>query len=366
MTDAPDPRSTSQPSEPGDDKTGGQCFLCHPSSRRLVMLLVAALILIPAFYFGVRPLARAWFGEFPSTARSVTQAFGEDRPGPLSQFNTKNLQVAEDQLMSGGPPKDGIPSLTDPRMVPVSDAGYLDADDRIVTVEVDGDVGAYPLSILNFHECVNDTLGGKPIAVIYCPLCDSVSVVDRRLGGKTLEFGISGLLMNSNVVFYDRTDNALWSQVGLTALSGPHAGESLTHLDGWAMTTVGEWRQAHPEGQIVSKNTGHSRNYARNPYGSYFNSPELMFPVSREDDRLATKARVLGIKLGSVARAYPLDHVRQAQGSSITDTIEGKTIQVKAAGDGLRVVQAPEAAQVVHTFWFAWAAFHPDTTIYEP
>ena len=283
-------------------------------------------------------------------------------PPPL-ELNLDNLSVPAEEILFGGPRKDGIPALTAPEVVPVAEAGLLEPGDRIVGVRIGTEARAYPLRILIWHEAVNDELGGVPIAVVYCPLCDSVSVVDRRLDGETREFGISGLLHNSNVLLYDRGDDSLWSQLGFAAISGPNVGRSLAHL-GWELTTLGAWREAHPEATVLSLNTGYDRDYRRHPYGDYFETDQLRFPVAREDRRLRRKDLVVGIKIGKIARAYPVAAIGEGL---LRDEIDGEVIAlafVRASGS-LRVVEAPARARVVYTFWFAWAAFHPDTEIYK-
>lgn len=300
----------------------------------------------------------------PNANATASQDAGSGTtPSRLAPFNTENLQVPPEQLLSGGPPKDGIPSLTDPAVVPAGEVRFLRADDRVAGVTLNGEARAYPMRLLNWHEVINDELGGVPIAVVYCPLCDAVSVVDRRINGQTLEFGVSGLLLNSNVVFYDRVDQALWSQVGLESLSGPHAGQSLDHL-AWTITSFGDWKAEHPDGTIVSLDTGHQRNYARNPYARYFASDRLMFPVQPLDNRLPLKTRVVGVRLGGEAKAYPLEAITAAPGGQLEDEIAGQRVVLTADGEGrAQVVEAPKDAEVVHTFWFAWAAFHPETEL---
>ena len=221
----------------------------------------------------------------------------------LGEFELEGFAFNREEIRAGGPGKDGIPALLNPETVPAARAGFLRPGDRVVAVSIGEESRAYPIRILNWHEAINDTVGGVPIAVVYCPLCDSVSVVDRRItNDKTLEFGISGLLLNSNVLLYDRTDQALWSQVGLMAVSGPHVGKSLKHLP-WQILSFGRWRIDHPEGTVITLKTGHRRDYRRNPYADYFATERLMFPVSREDVRLPPKARVIGVKLGAVTKA---------------------------------------------------------------
>lgn len=302
---------------------------------------------------------------------------------PTEPFNTNDLRVEKDRLLSGGPPKDGIPSLTTaavqpddrgnrrfygehpPRFTDAEKAGFLDAEARVVGVTVSGERRAYPLAVLNHHEIINDRVGGLPIAVIYCPLCDSVSVLDRRLDGSARELGVSGLLYNSNVVFYDRTDQALWSQVKMQAISGPNAGRSLKHLNGWRITPFADWREAHPDSKVLTFDTGFARRYQRNPYDRYMRSDRLMFPVRPLDDRLDKKDRVVGVRIGGEARAYPIERVRRE--GRVSDTLGGQKVALTAAGDGghgVKIAEAPKDARTVHTFWFAWAAFWPESTIY--
>ena len=283
-------------------------------------------------------------------------------------FDFTNMQVPQDRIMRGGPPKDGIPSITDPKTAPVTEAEFMFDDDRVVGVTINGESRAYPIKVINYHECYNDTLGGVPIAVVFCPLCDSVTVVDRRLGDKTYEFGISGLLLNSNVLLYDRQDNALWSQAGLIAVSGPHAGTSLKHLTGWEITGFSRWRDAHPESTVATIDTGYysAERYNSVAYASYFATDEVMFPVERSDNRFANKYPVIGVRVGDTAKAYPVEVIAAAPGGRVEDTVAGQAIVLEAASDPptVRIIQAPEGARVIHTFWFAWYAFHPQTSVY--
>ncbi len=286
----------------------------------------------------------------------------------LASFDTSSLTIPKDQIFSGGPGKDGIPSITDPVVIRPDEAEHLRAGDRVVGVTINGESRAYPIDILTFHECVNDKLGGVPIAVIYCPLCDSVSVVGRRLDGKTYEFGISGLLYNSNVLLYDRQDQALWSQVKLGAVSGPNAGRTLRHLGGWSLTSLGAWLAEHPDSTVISRETGHTRPYGHNVYADYFRTDRLMFPAEPRDERMPNKEPVVGVRLGEHAKAYPVEAVARAEGGVVTDTIDGKTITLRADrfNESVEVIEAPDDAAVVHTFWFAWHAMHPQTAVYEP
>ena len=296
-------------------------------------------------------------GGRPVVARTASRA-------PL--FDLSNLTVPASEILSGGPGKDGIPALTDPAVVPVADAGFLALADRVIGVRIGDEARAYPLRLLMWHEAVNDSLAGVPIAVIYCPLCDSVSVIDRRLDGRTYTFGISGLLLNSNVLLYDRTDDALWSQVGLTAISGPNVGRTLRHLP-WELAAFGGWRTANPKATVVTFDTGYDRAYGQPAYGDYFRNDQLLYPLVREDRRLPRKDPIVGVKIGATTRAYPVRAILKATDGIVRDTIEGQEIVLQADRESLtvRVVEAPPEAVVVYTFWFAWGAFHPETEIYD-
>ncbi len=291
------------------------------------------------------------------------------RPAGLSdaaraEFDLSNLQIPEEQILPGGPPKDGIPALTEPEMVPAAEAAFLDDGALVAGVTQDGDARAFPIAVLNHHEIVNTEVGGRPVAVVYCPLCDSVSVIDRRVGDETLEFGVSGLLYNSNVLMYDRTHDGLWSQILLKAVSGPHAGEVLVHLP-WEYTTFGEWREKYPESTVMTFDTGHPRNYNVNPYARYFEHDDLMFDVAFEDDRLEKKAPVVGVAHGGGHIAYPVAAVASAPNGRLETRIDGEPLVLEARANGVAVTEAPDDAQTIHTFWFAWAATHPNTDLFD-
>ncbi len=290
-------------------------------------------------------------------------------PAVDSSFDMSDLRLPEDQIRRGGPPKDGIPALTDPKTAPVGQAEFMRPEDRVVGVTVQGESRAYPIKVLNFHECYNDVLGGVPIAVIFCPLCDSVSVVDRRLNGKRYEFGISGMLYNSNVLLHDRTDQALWSQVGFMAVSGPNAGESLKHLDSWEITTFALWSEAQSESTVATLDTGHytPQRYGGSAYEPYFQTDQLMFPVAHTDDRFANKYAVIGVMVGETAKAYPIELVTGAPGGRIEDAVGGGRVVIESLGETgeVRIAEVPDGAKALHTFWFAWYAFHPGTEVYQ-
>lgn len=280
------------------------------------------------------------------------------------QFNLDNLQIEREEILHGGPFKDGIPSITDPPVIPIAESDDLQPHARVVGIAIDGESRAYPIAMLMQHEAVNDVLASTPVLVVYCPLCDSVSVLDRRMDDNTLQFGISGFLHNSNVLLYDRTDDALWSQIGFEAISGQNAGRSLQHL-AWEITTAGQWAETHPESTVLSFDNGLGRDYTHQPYRDYFENDRLRFPITREDMRLPRKTPVVGVRVGAFIKAYPVEEIHLSPLQRVTEEIADQTLVLEAPQTGqVRVVALPDDAEVVHTFWYAWAAIHPQTTLY--
>ena len=297
-------------------------------------------------------------------AQPPVAQFVQYRAGPA--FDLRNAIIPRNEIRAGGPPKDGIPALTNPAVLRAQDAAYLNAADRVAGVVIGEEARAYPLRILNYHEVVNDRLGGVPIAVTYCPLCDSVVVFDRRTEGGVLEFGVSGLIYNSNVLMYDRggRPESLWSQVAAQGVSGPGARRDLKTLP-VELTSWQDWHARHPNTTVLSDRTGTARNYHINPYQAYFAGRNLMFPARPMSNRLPAKVPVLGVWVGGKARAYPLSAF-DPRGETLNQEIDGKRFTLIYDGQhkAVRVASADEGVQWMYSFWFAWYAFRPHTDVY--
>jgi len=287
-----------------------------------------------------------------------------------SIFNLKNLTVPLKKILRGPQPKDGIQALTNPSTSSVAEVSFLEPGSRVVGVTVEGFSRAYPINVLNWHEVINDHLANTDLAITYCSLCDGVTVVDRRLDGKTYQFGVSGLIYQSNMLLYDRTDQALWSQITSTAISGPQAGRTLRHIDGWELTTLGAWRASHPESTVVNFKTGQDHPYSSDPHRAYFATDKLdaRYQDVPTDARLRTKVRIIGVKYGAEVRAYPIDALMAAGRATILDQIGGEPVEIAidTATGAVRILRIPEAAVVTHTLWFAWAALFPQTEVHQP
>ncbi len=299
------------------------------------------------------------------TAAAPAARSGTDSMG----FDLSRHAIPPELIVSGGPPKDGIPAIDAPKFLAAEDAAFLRPDDRVVGIVIAGEARAYPLRILNWHELVNDEIGGRPIAVSYCPLTASAVVFDRRTRDEetVLSFGVSGLLYESNVLMYDRRTESLWSQLAGEAVTGQMMGTTLQTVPS-ELTTWEHWRTQHPETRVLSPKTGFAREYFRDPYASYAESDAVMFPPSRRDSRLAAKQLVLGVTVGRRHKAYPLDQLVLA-GGKITDRLGEVQFEIEAdrRTATLHVTKPSRTAEWIRTtraYWFAWAVFHPDTALW--
>lgn len=283
----------------------------------------------------------------------------------LNGFDLANLTTPVDELHPGGPPRDGVPSVDRPRFAMSVKADFIADDDYVLGVTVDGESKAYPIRILSWHEVVNDQLGTRDIAVTYSPLCAAGIAYASQAGGIPRTFGVSGLLHNSNTILYDRETESLWSQATGESIAGFGLGEKLEMLPA-TYTTWKEWKALHPQTLVMTTHTGHERNYARNPYKWYESSNELLFPVSRANEMLPLKEKVVGIEVAGNFRAYPFS-MMPGGNSELSDFFNGQEVRIafNPETNSARVTdhygrEIPSATM----YWFAWYAFHPDTDVH--
>ncbi|MEK6801700.1 MAG: DUF3179 domain-containing protein [Nitrospirota bacterium] len=284
---------------------------------------------------------------------------------PTTTFDLTRHNVPLDQIVDGGPGKDGIPAILTPRFISAEDATFLQATDRVLGLERESDAKAYPIKILNWHEIVNDVVGGKPVVVTYCPLCGTGIAFDANVRGNPHTFGVSGLLYQSDLLMYDHQTESLWSQIGMHAVAGPLTGERLAPMF-LEHTTWSEWRAAHPATLVLSTRTGSFRNYDDDPYLGYAERRDLMFDTTHFDPSYHPKEWVVGVEIDGIAKAYPFSDLKKA-GTPVGDQVGGRAITV-------RFNQQSRSASVIDAdgtplpsimaFWFAWYAFHPDTHVF--
>ena len=329
------------------------------------------------------------------------------------------------RILSGGPPPDGIPPVDDPRFDTVDEVDWLAPNEPVLALSLGGEHRAYPVQIMMWHEIVNDTVAGAPVAITYCPLCNSALVFDRRLTGpdgddRLVSFGTSGKLYNSDLLMYDRQTESLFSQLIGLGVAGVLTGVELDR-DPVQTFSFEDWSETHPDGLVLNRVTGQERNYGLNPYEQYDTEEREPFLFDGEvDDRLPPKRRVVGVATADGSAAVAVDHSlleRQgvvpvsldgrdlvavmassassaldsgtiAEGRSVGSTgvldpqREGQTLTLEVTdgrivdvetgstwsvtGEALDGPLAGETLTAIpHTdpFWFAWAAFYPETEV---
>ncbi|MEQ8676414.1 MAG: DUF3179 domain-containing protein [Aggregatilineales bacterium] len=347
---------------------------------------------------------------------------GERAPFSVSGWETDFCQTTIEfsEVLSGGVPRDGIPPIDAPVFDPIEVATWLQPQSPVVVVEMGEEARAYPLAILTRHEIVNDVIDGVPVAVTFCPLCNSAMVFDRRVDDQTLRFGVSGNLRNSDLIMWDDVTQSWWQQLTGEGIVGDYAGRQLTILPS-LVVGFGEFQQMHPDGQVLSPTTT-GRTYGNNPYAGYESRDPRNFLYRGElDERLNPTERVLAGIIDGEPMAYAFSalaevHVindtlgerdvlamwqpgavsaldnqiidlsvdvgmaalydRELDGQTLTfvyeaDTEEirdeqtgsvwnvfGEAVSGELAGSRLRqIIASPH-------YWFAWAAFHPETPLY--
>ena len=284
---------------------------------------------------------------------------------PLNGFDLQGATIPEEEVFKGGPPKDGIPSIDEPRFVKAEAASRLDDSDLVLGIALYGVAKAYPLPIMNWHEIVNDRFGDLPVVVTFCPLCGSGMAFESIMDGRPLTFGVSGLLYNSDVLLYDRQTESLWSQLKSSAVSGFYKTRKLKSVP-MQHTTWQHWRKQYPNTLVLSFDTGFSRNYSRNPYEGYEDIEQTYFPVKFRAKGLHPKERVIGLTVNGKAKAWPLVELRKA-GGVVNDNIGGQSVTVRfdeKHESAIVVDKQGKALTSVNLFWFAWAAFHPETELF--
>ncbi|MBI3360076.1 MAG: DUF3179 domain-containing protein [Chloroflexi bacterium] len=347
--------------------------------------------------------------------------------GAKREFTTDFSQhsVPYSEILSGGPPKDGIPAIDDPKFVTVAEAdaqAWLKPVEPIIFFQIGDDARAYPIQIFMWHEIVNDTVGGVPVVITFCPLCNTAIAFERTVNGQVLDFGTTGRLRYSNLIMYDRPTETWWQQATGEAIAGELTGTRLVFRPA-SVIAWADFKAAYPDGQVLSRDTGFSRSYGVNPYAGYddVNNPPFLYRGPETPGVLPPVARVLTLDLNGEAVAYPYDvlqeigvandtvggtnivvlwqsgtasaldtntvaggrdvgtanaYSRDLDGQSLTFTLDGSQIVDQETGSEWNVLGQAVSGKLagkqltpvvaVNHFWFSWAAFKPETRIYQP
>jgi len=343
-----------------------------------------------------------------------------DSEWPRTDFTRTTVNL--DEIMSGGPPKDGIPAIDRPRFESYSSADqWLHDKEPVIALRINGKARAYPIQILMYHEIVNDRLGDVPVSVTFCPLCNASMVFDRRVRGKELDFGTTGRLRKSDMVMYDRQTESWWQQFTGKGIVGKHAGTELRRLPS-NIISYGDFKAAFAGSEVLSQRTGYSRPYGKNPYRGYDQVGQTPFLFSDPvDSRLPAMERVLSVTNGNTHKLYPFSTLKKQpvvndsiggfpivafSGGSLLSALDQSRIvdsrEIPAASGFSRVVDHKPLTFVMRDdgiydketgsrwnllgkaiegplsgkqlvpldggvhFAFAWLAFHPDSEIFKP
>jgi hypothetical protein len=278
-----------------------------------------------------------WLG----LANVAPAQFPDSSAWPKTDFGKRLVEM--DEIQSGGPPKDGIPPIDQPSFETIEQASaWIDPREPVIALEIAGKAKAYPIQILTWHEIVNDELGGVPVAVTFCPLCNASIVFDRRMNGQVLDFGTTGKLRKSDLVMYDRQTESWWQQFTGRAIVGAMAGAILERVPA-QIVAFEDYAAAYAEGAVLSRRTGHRRDYGRNPYRGYDTiegQPFLFFDAV--DDRLPPMERVLNVTFGERHKLYPFSAL--AENPVINDVFASTPVAVFSKSGTLSALDRSEIA----------------------
>jgi hypothetical protein len=280
----------------------------------------------------------------------------------LGGFELSRLTVPRERVVAGGPGRDGIVSVDAPEFSHIGEATWIGRDTEVIGVELPGESRAYPVRMLEYHQIVNDVVGGEPIAVTYDPLAGTPIAYRRQVGARTLTFGVSGLLYNHNFLLYDRETESLWSQFLGQAIAGELSGQRLERVPVRQETAV-VWVANHVDSLFLRPPFPEKVFYQMSPYASYWVQDKTIFPVAASDPTWHAKELVLGVVVGDRARAY-LGSILTRDGA-VEEEIAGRKIKVAYATEtGTFRWEVDEGVQVTEAYWLAWKAFHPDTEVW--
>jgi cytochrome c biogenesis protein CcdA len=283
---------------------------------------------------------------------------------PQTDFSKADPGLA--QAISGGPGKDGIPAIDEPRFVPLSEFTYSDNVQAIVLVGKNK-TKVYPYNILTWHEIVNDEIDGTPVAVTFCPLCGSAIVFNRTLPDDTVTtLGVSGSLLESNMIMHDRLTENLWQQsTGKTLAGSFHPAE--LNIEPFQLLTIGDIRKIYPDALVLSEDTGHSRDYARNPYAGYEDDNRFVFEPSGIDATFPPKTIMVVFRRDGKVFTAPWLSLREAGKATVSSGGKNYTLTVTETGE-LRIIDESNTTYPFYfEMWFSVAVQHPESlTIVNP
>lgn len=272
--------------------------------------------------------------------------------------NTAVASIPLEKVLDGGPGKDGIPAINNPKFITADKVSKnLTDQTQGMLVTVKNTTRFYPYTILVWHEIVNDTIEGKSLTITFCPLCGSAIVFEAEVKGEALQFGVSGKLYESNLLMYDRKTESLWSQILGEAVVGDMTGTKLT-LYRSSVLTFGEAKKLYPKLEVLSEDTGHRRDYSFYPYGGYDTNDEIYFPLSIRDTRLPAKEIMYIVNVDDTSVAFVLSDLKERKVATVEVNGKNVTAEVKNSEIEVRHEKNQEILPGYYAMWFSWAIHH--------
>ncbi len=325
------------------------------TTRRIILATLFISFLLIATWMALGGRERAQETRMIQETTDYSTAFAS---GGL-RTNTDVASIPLERVLSGTPYRDNIPAINEPSFLSIDEARDQGVtDERGIVVTVGDTTRFYPFNIMVWHEIVNDIIEDQPLVVTFCPLCGSTVVFDARVDDQAQQFGVSGKLFESNLLMYDGDTHSLWSQILGEAMVGTHTGKTLAVYPSQVMP-FDEFVSKHPTGEVLSRNTGHIRDYSLYPYGDYETNERILFPVSVSDTRLPAKEIMYIVDVGDTSFAFHHTDLREA-GEAVM-TVDGETITASVEDSEVTVTTSDGAVVPgYYAMWFSWATHHQD------
>ena len=318
-----------------------------PKNFTIIIIVIALVITFGLWTWNTREK------DVSEGVTAFAQAFSRDG----LKTDTSIASIALPKVLSGGPGKDGIPAITNPKFVSVAQAKKFLTDDISGILLSRGETAKfYPYTILVWHEVVNDTIEGEAVVVTFCPLCASALVFDANVDGKKETFGVSGKLYESNLLMYDHATESLWSQILGEAVVGKKTGKKLTHVP-FQQVSFSDVRRRFPQAEILSTDTGFSRDYTFYPYGDYNKNVAIYFPLSITDTRLPLKEPMYIVDVLGSSVAFKFLDLKEG----VTARLRVGTEEITAESKSGDIVVKRANGTVIpgyYALWFSWAIHH--------
>lgn len=333
-----------------------------------VLWIGLALVIVYLISWQTGLLSRLNSGGVPKPVKDIVKKL----PGQEFNLDQSKARIDLNKLRQGCPVKDCIPAIDNPKFITAVEAegkNQIEDNDVVFAISHKGVNRAYPQRILNWHEIVNDNVGGTPVAITFCPLCGTAIGFERTIeqNGQRVEstFGVSGKLVNSNLVMYDRKTETLWQQLGGEAIVGELLGQKLKPFPVDTLFWK-DWKKLHSDTEVLSQDTGYSRDYSVYPYGTYEQDRSVYFSAEGTgDDRLHPKQIVWGTEINGKFKAY--DNKKLSEVGTLNDTFNGVKLNIVRNKEGQVRITKEDGTQIIpdRSMWFAWVSFHPETELFK-